>query len=164
MVSAKRCIGARLPCASSTSSTICANVVSAPTFVALKVSVPCLFIVPAITLLPFVFSTGMDSPVTNDSSTEESPSSTMPSTGIRSPGFTITTSPTITSDDGTRISLPFLTTVAILGERSMSFRIASLVLPFATASKYLPSITSVISDADTSKYCSITKPPSAASE
>src|SRR3989338_9855689 len=43
--SAKRCMGACEPCASSTSLIICESTVSFPTFVALNVSEPCLFMV-----------------------------------------------------------------------------------------------------------------------
>ena len=50
--------------------------------------------VPPITLSPGVFSTGMDSPVTIDSSTAPRPSSTAPSTGTPSPGRTRKRSPT----------------------------------------------------------------------
>ncbi len=53
---------------------------------------------------PGPFPTGMDSPVSMDSSTAERPSVTTPSTGIFSPGRTITRSPTSTSSTGTSIS------------------------------------------------------------
>jgi hypothetical protein len=45
-----------------------------------------MLMVPPITRASFSLLTGMDSPVTMDSSTEERPSSTMPSTGTLSPG------------------------------------------------------------------------------
>ena len=79
MTSASRWIGAFDPCASSTSRTICARAVSLPTLVARKVNEPLLLRVPPITWLPGSFSTGMLSPVSIDSSTEEYPSSRMPS-------------------------------------------------------------------------------------
>src|SRR5438309_1283552 len=52
--------------------------------------------VPTTTRLPGVFSTGIDSPVTSDSSTALRPSSTTPSTGTFSPGRTRSRSPTCT--------------------------------------------------------------------
>ena len=50
--------------------------------------------VPAITLPPASLVTGMDSPVTSDSSSEERPSRMTPSTGTFSPGRTRNLSPT----------------------------------------------------------------------
>ncbi len=79
--SASRCPGALEFCASWTSFTICASAVSAPTFVARTRRVPTVFTVAPITSEPGAFSTGMDSPVTIDSSTSDSPSSTRPSVG-----------------------------------------------------------------------------------
>ena len=54
---------------------------------------PLWLIVPANNALPVFFSTGMDSPVREDSSTWVSPSVSTPSTAICSPGRTITVSP-----------------------------------------------------------------------
>ena len=73
MRSAKRCTGALEPCASSTSLTICASAVSAPTFVARNRKLPSLFMVAPMTVSPTFFSTGIDSPVSMDSSTAEGP-------------------------------------------------------------------------------------------
>ena len=70
--------------------------------------------VAPITSSPELFSTGIDSPVSIDSSTELFPEITIPSTGIFSPGFTTTTSPFLTSSSGTLISFPSLMTVASL--------------------------------------------------
>ena len=53
------------------------------------------------TLSPICFSTGMLSPVRADSSTEEKPSMTIPSTGTDSPALTIRVSPNCTSSTGT---------------------------------------------------------------
>ena len=58
------------------------------------------FIVPPITLSPGSLVTGMDSPVTIDSSTALRPSSTSPSTGTCSPGRTRRRSPTATCVEG----------------------------------------------------------------
>ena len=89
-------MGARLRCASLTICTICASMVSLPTRSARISSQPVPFTVAPITLSPARFSTGMDSPVTIDSSTELRPSSTVPSAGIFSPGRTRSLSPTFT--------------------------------------------------------------------
>ena len=72
--SARRWIGARLRCASATSCTICASSVSRPTFSARITRLPVWFIVPPITRSPGSFATGIDSPVTIDSSTAPLPS------------------------------------------------------------------------------------------
>src|SRR5207245_10370057 len=64
------------------------------------------FVVPAWTSAPVTFSTGSDSPVIDDWSTKECPSSTMPSTGIRAPGFTTIRSPTWTSSVSTSWARP----------------------------------------------------------
>src|SRR3989344_3925606 len=105
-LSARRCTAAVLACASSTILMIWDSAVSAPTRVVLKRNRPVRLIVPPITALPAAFSTGMDSPVSMDSSTEELPSSTTPSVGIFSPGRTTTVSSTITDSAGTSISAP----------------------------------------------------------
>ncbi len=75
-----------------------------------------------------------------------------PSTGIFSPGRTTTMSPTSTSSMGMSISSPPRITLAVLGARPMSFFMASEVLPFATASKYLPKVIRVMTTAEASKY------------
>ena len=150
-LSASFCIGALLPCASSTSFIICERAVSAPTFVALNLKEPFMFIVAPITLLPFDFSTGIDSPVIIDSSTLEYPSTTMPSTGIFCPGLTIIMSPASTSSTGTTTSFPFTSTIAVFACSFISFLIASEVLPFAFASKNFPSRINASSNAATSK-------------
>ncbi len=89
-------IGAFELCASSTNVMILESVVSAPTFEASKMKDPVLLIDPAITVLPSSFSTGIDSPVKRDSSTEERPLVITPSTGIFSPGLIWIKSPTLT--------------------------------------------------------------------
>ena len=92
--STSRWIGAFEPWASSTSRTICASVVSRPTRVARSRSAPVEFSVPPVTSSPADLSTGIDSPVSIDSSTAEAPASTSPSAAMVSPGRTSTTSPT----------------------------------------------------------------------
>ncbi|VVC72032.1 Uncharacterised protein [uncultured archaeon] len=79
--------------ASRTSAAICESAVSLPVFETLTVSAPSTLSEPPITSLPTFFATGLDSPVIRDSSTSLDPKTTVPSTGIFSPGFTSTTSP-----------------------------------------------------------------------
>ena len=81
-----RAMGARRPCASRTRRTICWSAVSAPTRVARNENAPVVFIVAPYTADPAVLSTGIDSPVSIDSSTADAPAITSPSTGNRSPG------------------------------------------------------------------------------
>ena len=94
--SASRWIGARERCAAATICTICASTVSRPTFSARIIKVPVWLSVPPITFSPGSFVTGIDSPVTMDSSIAERPSISSPSTGIFSPGRTRSLSPTTT--------------------------------------------------------------------
>ena len=78
---------------------------------------------------PIALLTGIDSPVTIDSSIVARPSITMPSTGTRSPGRTLSPSPTSIAEMSISRSLPssriFL---AVFGARSSSARIAPLVV------------------------------------
>ena len=152
IISASFAIGAFEPWASSTNLIICEIAVSLPTFSALNLIVPFLFILAPTTELPIFFSTGILSPVNIDSSTEVWPSITVPSTGILEPGLTIIISPTSTSSIGISISLSSLTIIAVLGLSPINFFIASPVLPFARDSKYLPSKTNVIITPALSKY------------
>ena len=99
-------MGARLRCASLTIRTICARSVSLPTRSARIMKLPVPLTVPPVTLLPFVFSTGIGSPVTIDSSTDVLPSITTPSTGTFSPGRTRNRSPGFTRSNGTSSSDP----------------------------------------------------------
>ncbi len=92
---------------------IWASIVSAPTRVARKRNDPVLLIVAPTTNDPSVFSTGIGSPVTIDSSTTDAPDRTSPSTGTFSPGLTTTTSPTTTSEIGTSSSCSPLRTRAV---------------------------------------------------
>ena len=80
----------------------------------------------------------MLSPVIMDSSIAVWPLTTSPSTGIFSPGRTMTTSPDSTSSIGISISAPSWTTVAVFGARPISFFIDSEVRPLVTASRDLP--------------------------
>src|SRR6266478_6609055 len=62
--------------------------------------------VPAITLPPASLVTGMDSPVTSDSSSEDRPSTMTPSTGTLSPGRTRNLSSTCRLSSVTSWSVP----------------------------------------------------------
>ena len=138
MTSASRAIGGLEPCASCTSRTICCSAVSFPTFVAVNLNAPVLFIVAPKTSSPACFATGRLSPVNIDSSTADAPSTKRPSTGIFSPGRTITTSPGTTSAIAISCSAPLRQTLAVLGCRPSKRRIASPVWPFARASSQRP--------------------------
>ena len=99
-----------------------------------------------------LFSTGILSPVSIDSSIDVFPSITSPSTGSFSPGFTITISETFTSSIGIISSLPSLIIFAVLGANPISFLIASEVFPFDTASRYFPKVINASITAADSKY------------
>ena len=114
--------------------------VSSPTFWALIFKKPALLMVPPVSLSPGCFSTGMLSPVRADSSTEELPSQTTPSTGTRAPGFTSTMSPGTTSSAGISVSAPSRSTNAVFGVRAMSLVMASEVFPFDRASRNFPKV------------------------
>ena len=83
--SARFWMGARVRWASATMRTICASSVSLPTRRASMTNVPVPFTVPPVTVAPTLFSTGRGSPVTIDSSIVVVPSTSVPSTGTRSP-------------------------------------------------------------------------------
>ena len=95
--------------------TICARTVALPTRSARISSVPLPLMVAPMTRLPGSLVTGIDSPVTIDSSTALLPEVTNPSTGILSPGRTRSTSPIATDASGTSRSWPCRTTRAVFG-------------------------------------------------
>ena len=115
-----------------------ARALSAPSVVARKRKAPVRLIVPPITRSPAFFSTGIDSPVSIDSSTALAPESTSPSTGTRSPGRTITMSPLRTCSTGTSTSRSSRRTRAVFGCRATSERRAAEVRLLARASNALP--------------------------
>ena len=137
--SASRWIGALVPCAASTSRTICASAVSLPTASVRTIAEPAPFTVPPISRSPGCFSTGSGSPVSMASSTAVVPSRIVPSTGIVSPGRTITRSPTTTSSTGISRSCPSRCTRAVLGLSARSCWMAADVCPLARASSSRPS-------------------------
>ena len=137
-------IGARLRCASATISTICESMVSAPTRLASTTSVPVPLIVAPVTGSPTAFSTGTGSPVSIDSSIDEWPSTTTPSTGALSPGRIRRRSPTLTLSSGISSSRPSGRMIrAVFGARSKSARIASPVRSRARSSSSWPSNTRI---------------------
>ena len=95
-LSASFWIGARERLAWLTIWMMCASKVSAPIFSARITNAPVWLTVPALTLLPPLFSTATGSPLSIDSSTLERPSVTRPSTGSRAPGLMRSRSPTCT--------------------------------------------------------------------
>ena len=142
-LSAILAIGAFVAAASRTMRMICARVVSSPTRVARHLRKPDWFTVAAETDAPGALSAGMLSPVSAASLTALVPSSTTPSTGMRSPGRTRNTSPERTCSIGTVSSAPPRSTVAVLGASCRRLRSASVVLPLARASSVLPTVMSV---------------------
>ena len=151
-LSAMRWIGARDRCASATIWTIRASMVSRPTFSARMMSAPVWFNVPPVTAWPAVRVTGMDSPVTMDSSIDERPSSTTPSTGTVSPGRILSLSPMATASIGTSSSRPSRPILrAVFGARSSKARIAPEVFSRARNSNTWPSSTRTVMTAAASK-------------
>lgn len=100
ILSAISWIGALLDCASSISLIIRAIVVFAPTVSTTNSKLQDVLIVPAKTVVPIDFSTGMLSPVIIDSSILEFPNVIVPSTGTFSPGFTRMVSPSVICSTG----------------------------------------------------------------
>ena len=139
--SAMRCTGALLPCACCTMRMIRASSVSAPAPVVRSTNEPRPLIVPATARSPGFLSTGSGSPVIMLSSTNDSPLSTVPSTGILSPGRTDTRSPARNVAIGTSRSMPPANRRAVEGCNPISFLIADEVLPLARSSSNLPSRT-----------------------
>ena len=143
--SARRWIGARLRCAVATICTIWDSKVSRPILSARITKLPDLLIVPPITRESFSLVTGMDSPVTMDSSSAERPSRTTPSTGTLSPGRMRSRSPTWTVSSETSSSLPSsFTRRAVFGARSSRARIAPEVASRARNSSTWPISTSTV--------------------
>ena len=82
----------------------------------------------------------MLSPVNADSFTDDSPSITIPSTGIFSPGFTMKISSFFTSLIGITISFPSRMTVAFSGFNFIRFFIAFVVFTFEMDSSIFPTV------------------------
>ena len=127
--------------ASTTNFTISDTVDSFPILSALYFIKPSKFKLPAITFSPIPFSTGLLSPVINDSSKCVFPSIISPSTAILSPAFEITISPFFISSNVAFFCIPSTSIIALFGVISTNFCIASLVLSLLIPSIYLPSLT-----------------------
>ena len=150
-LSARAWMGALLPWASWTSRMIWAKTVSLPTAAALNFKSPSPLIVPPTTLSPDCLSTGNGSPLSMDSSTDDAPSVTMPSTGMRSPGRTSTVSSICTCVMGISFSMSFSTMVATLGRSPISLRMAPPVRPLVRDSSIFPNLIRVMITAEVSK-------------
>jgi hypothetical protein len=133
---------------------IWASIVSLPTLVARKRKAPVWLMVAPITVSPARLVTGMGSPLTIDSSTDELPSTTSPSTGTFSPGRTTTRSPATTASIGMSASIPSRTTRAVRACIPISLRIASPVPALARASNRRPRRIRVMITPTASKYTS----------
>jgi len=151
-LSARRAIGALVEVASSTSAMMRESVESLPTRVTSTVRWPDFATDAPVTSLPGVFSTGSDSPVTTDSSTQARPVFTRPSAGMVSPALTARRSPTCTESIGTVTSAPLRITVAIEGRSFARAVTASVAFDLARDSIYLPTETSVGTIAAESRY------------
>ena len=135
-LSASRAMGALEPWASSTSLMIWARAVSRPIRSARTRRKPPWLMVAPVTLSPGALSTGMLSPVSMLSSTEDPPS-----VGTLAPGFTSRMSPTFTCSRGISRSAPSRSTRAVLGERAIRRLMDSPVRPLERSSIVLPSST-----------------------
>ena len=107
------------------------------------VKYPDMLIVEAATFIPGVLSTGIDSPVREDSFTALVPVSMIPSTGMLMPGFSTKISPTFTFSTGTSCSRPSTRRTAVLGDISERSLRAPDDLPFTSSSRNLPTRTRV---------------------
>ena len=154
-------MGALLPCARPTSSTMRASAVSRPTAVARMTNVPVVLRVAPMTVMPGPTSTGIGSPVSMLVSTADDPASMTPSTGIRSPARTRSRSPTTTTSSGTSVSAPSGDSRrAVTACSPTSRRMAPVAPAFARASSQRPSRTRPRMIVDESKYVSGCRPAS----
>ena len=135
MVSASRWACALPVWACSTSRAICASWVSDPIRVACTTSRPPALTVAPTTASPTTTSTGTDSPVSMETSTDDAPSSTTPSVAIFSPGRTTKRSPTTSWSDGIRRSRPSRSTATSLAPSSSRARSAAPACRLERASK-----------------------------
>ncbi len=152
-------VGAFLAPASSTSSRIFATADSLNSLVVLTESTPFLFMNPDSTPDPGSTSLGTASPVSAEVSTADIPSSTTPSRGIRSPGFTSIISPTLTSAGETLLSPPGVFILAYSGLISIRSAMDFLDRFTARSCKNSPALKNSIT-ATASGYSLIAKAPS----
>ena len=133
-----RSVGALASCASSTSRTTRAMVLSAAAALTVTRSAPSVLMVPANTLSPAVLRLGTDSPVTGDSSTLLSPDTMVPSAGMRSPGRMRMVAPMARLPAGTSRVAPPSSSSAVFGTRLVRARMLARARPAATPSKSSP--------------------------
>ena len=119
--SAIRAMGAFLSSASCTMRMSFCKELSSPTFVARMSIAPKRLMVPQNTVSPAALSTGRDSPVIIDWSTEVSPLTMTPSTGTVSPGRIRSISPLTIFSAGIISSFPSRMRRPCVGARLMSF-------------------------------------------
>ena len=131
-------VGAFLETESSTSSNTFAAVESSYSLMTSTVSLEERLTVPDTTLSPGQTSRGMDSPVSARVSRVDVPSTTVPSSGIFSPGRTTILSPTETSSGSTVSITPSLRTWATSGWMSIRSEMDLRVFPTARLSNHSP--------------------------
>ena len=152
MRSTSFCTGALLPWASCTMRIIWARTVPSPTFCAVNKKLPFRLMVPAYTCAPGCLVTGIGSPLNMLSSTFDSPSETMPSTAIRSPGLTTIVSPMPMRSISTVCCFPLPSKrVTVVGRRPINFFMAVDVCPLARSSSSLPNRIKAMITLDASK-------------
>ena len=157
----KRWVGALLSCASSTSCTTRAMVLSAAAAVTRIFSTASVLMVPAKTTSPMLLRVGMLSPVTGDSSMALEPSLISPSAGRRSPGRTMMVAPMARLSAGTSRVTPFSSSRAVLGTRLVRPRMLARARPAATPSSSSPTRNSSTTVAASSVAPMITAPMAA---
>ena len=109
--SARRCASLGTASAARTERAISAQRLAVPAPVARRTSAPSWLTLPASACAPGALASGPLSPVITASSTWEAPSTTTPSTPMRSPGRTRTSVPAATSPTGRKSSAPASSTV-----------------------------------------------------
>jgi len=150
--SASRCTEARLDCARSTTAAMRARPVCSPVAVTRTTRLPSTLDEPASSGAPGTLRTGIASPVSNDSSTEESPSSTTASTGTWSPGRRRRRSPGFRSATGVSDSVsPRSSRCAVAGARAIRARRASPARACMRASSAWPRLMRVRMLTDSAK-------------
>ena len=149
--SASCCTAALEPCACDTRRMMPASIVALPRAVTLQRNCPLPLMVAAYTDAPAVFATGMLSPVSIASLTEEVPSMTSPSTAMLSPGRTTKCIPGARALRGTSCKPCADSIQAVRGCILTSAVSAAEVRTLAKDSSHLPSRTSVTTDAAESK-------------
>ncbi len=156
--SARSWVRERLSCAFLTTSITWLRYVSLPVRRISTTSEPSLLTEPPMTSSPALLATGIDSPVSRDSSTCDEPSRTSPSAGTFSPGLTRTRLPTPSSLTFTSLVPPSTTTWAMAG-MTLASSSSALDAPITERiSTMCPSSMMSISVASSQKKMSFPKP------